>query len=59
MTAVRRLSDSELFRVTNDGLEAISDETLNARIDAAEREAMRRGYDTATAEVVLQSPEAV
>lgn len=59
MKAPRRLADCELFRVTSRGLEEISDETLNARLDAAERESLRRGYQAPVAEELLQIPEAV
>ena len=55
-----RLSDSELFHLRGpDGVEAISDETLNRRLDALEREAVRRGYQAAVSEEMLKHPEAI
>lgn len=57
--SIRPLTAEELFHLTADGLLEISDETLSARLDAAEREALKRGYDAAAAEEMLQSPEAV
>lgn len=55
---IRRLSAVELFRVGPDGLEAIGDDTLRRRLDAAERESLRQGYAEAVAEELLQQPEA-
>ena len=37
---IRRLSDIELFRIGPNGLEEISDDTLNARLDALQRAAL-------------------
>ena len=55
---MRRLSDVELFRIGPDGLEEIGDRTLDLRLDAAERQAMK-GYQEAVAEEMLSTPEAV
>lgn len=58
----RRLSDEELFRIKRDGLEAISDETINRRLDGLEafRRARRQEKvdDQATPETVpVRRPE--
>lgn len=53
------LPPEDLFRIGPTGLEEISDATLNLRLDALERESLRRGYEAATAEEMLQLPEAV
>jgi hypothetical protein len=59
---MRRLSDSDLFRIGPQGLEEISDDTLRQRLDAEELRALRQsdpGYQAARADELLQQPERV
>lgn len=41
--ARRRLTDEELFHIGPEGLQEISDRTLELRLDALEREQLRDG----------------
>jgi len=59
----RRLSHEELFRIGPNGLEEISDATLELRLTESERRTLTRqsdpGYIEAIAEELLQMPESV
>lgn len=52
---MNRIPTDQLFR---SNLEPIGDRTIDAILDAAERESLRRGYESAIAEEMLQHPEA-
>jgi hypothetical protein len=58
---MRRLPPDQLFRIGREGLEDISDATLEVRVTESERATLRRqadeGYQAATVDEMLQLPE--
>ena len=54
--SIRPLAPEELFHLTRNGLEEISDDTLNARLDAVEAETLRLLSQSAGAEEIPEPP---